>query len=251
MTGAQANLTAIGMIMPVGCKYGQDLADLRGGASRGFALGANGCNLEDVVAAIPQMVRTHCLYRYPSPDRRLCAPLRRPPLFLFTSAHCADRRCAARRGGYRAFGFDVAAVLFLTGLLNKSTKEGVFPCRSNSVFPYSRLSRPHSQVVATHCRNRRLSARVPGSARRPSSMDRLAPARLSARRATWPIVRPIRANADPLRHIGEADCGPASTSLQAIGGPRGASVAFFVTQRPGKTAQGGQDKGDERCSRRS
>lgn len=243
----------VGMFMPIGCVFGQDAADFHCRAIPGFPSPGIGRNVFGVVAAFPQRAETKCLNRYPSPDRRRCALLHRPPLFCFKTNACLDRRRFASRGGPLARGFDAARRLALSEGVQHVLTQGLPPCGSHPDFSFFRFARPHFQVVETPCRSRPLSGPARGPAWRRWSMDPSARARLSARRAMSPIARATRASADPLtdRRARRPAHGP--DICQATERPRGASVAFFVmTHRaPGRGAVAGQDKGDTACSRRS
>ncbi len=214
-----------GVIMPIGCVNARDMADHDAGARSRFARRRFAGSVGFVVAAFPQMAETRCLHRYPSPDRRLCALLRRPPLFFCESDAYLNRQSPACSVGPRHSGFDAKASLALTARYRDEVTKGHSSCNSN-LASLSQRPWPHFQVVGIPCQSRRLSAPVQVRERRRSSMDRSQRARLWVRPVTWPIASPTRADVNPLKNSG-ATRRSRQPSLQAIGVQQGTPVAFL------------------------
>ena len=78
---AAQSVLKTGMKLPTLCGITQNTADA--GVMRGQAFSTVRIrgNVKHVVAAYPQWAETHSLIRYPSPERRSCIILCRPPLF--------------------------------------------------------------------------------------------------------------------------------------------------------------------------
>lgn len=160
-------------------------------------------SLVDVVAGLPQGSGAHSPNRYPSPDGRPRAILRRSPFFLFNSECYNDRQSAAQ-----------TAVAWLSGIANagdSATRGGTFPIQGTRgsdqcshhigqvlpAFSYSPLA-----GAAAPFPNRPFSVRVPVRAPRLCLTATSPQAPSSVRPAISPIARHSRiAVCDPARAL--------------------------------------------------
>lgn len=233
-----------GIFLPKGCVFTRNTADTGIGRIQPLADGEFEGSVRHVVEALPQWAETHSLIRYPSPDRRSCTWLCRPPLFSPACAWSPGRRQLAQKRLVCQQSFDLAPKMTLSAVINEQEKRGNRTCEPviGSFLAYSRLAalRP----VAKTSPGRRSSARVRARALRLSWADPSPRAPSLAPRATSPIARSTRTAANLIR--------PARGTREPFwttDASSGAGGLFHVETDVSGTGPR-DEEGNERCSRR-
>ncbi len=198
---AQVPRTSLGVNLPMTCTVARNTADNCIVVQMHLAGPADAVSVTSVVAGLPQGSGAPRPNRYPSPDRRRCAHLRTPPLFVFSSNACAYRQELAQKRVGHTCGFDVDAILHSDMCAQSAYKKrGSRTCseqsKDNLKLYWQSLSYQRSRPAATQSASRALSVRGRASPARPcwAPIWRLAP--WSAQPATSPSARPFQ-NAVP------------------------------------------------------
>lgn len=231
-----------GAFLPSLRAFTQNPADPGGSGRADLDSAAAGDTLMTVVAAFPQEAGTFRPIRYPSPDGRRCAVLRRPPIFSSCPGRADFRREPAHCARQAGAGFDAGAILSqVGGWFATEEWRGPELCK-DGFYVGRRLSGWRClRAAAKACPNRRFSGLAQGRAPQRCSMAASRPARLSGRLETSPIARPIPAAvAEFTRARAARDVTTMTTGAPCAGG------LFIAGGYLPET--GGRD---ETCSRRS
>ncbi len=186
------------------CKFTRSLADLDARRSGHLARRCFAVSVDIVVAGLPQGSETLSLNRYPSPDGRSCAMLRRPPFFDENSKCYSDRRSVAQSGSARLSG--------IANACDGATGRGTSPLHDtrgpDQCTQPTRQALPASSSsplpgAAAPFPSRLFSVRAQVPALRPCLTVTLRRVPSSVRPATSPIARRSRiAVSDPARAHG-------------------------------------------------
>ena len=183
-----------GTFLPIGCINARNTAESRVGCAAVLDSVVNHRNVEKVAYALPLGALFASLFRYPSPEGRLCVIARKPSFFFGGPDSGLDERRPAQNPSAWHKGFDRARLRALSAQQAVHNAKGNTPCDAF-------LFRPRScwplRPVGTQRWSKRRLAPVPALVPQPCWGAVWPQVPLSARRATWCTARPSRVSAKP------------------------------------------------------
>ena len=247
MTQAALYPPLSGTFLPMSCIFARDAAESSARQSGGLAQPMFADEAASVVVARPRWAKTKRLIRYPSPDRRICANRRRPPLFSGISIPSSFRRSFAHCAPSRHCDLDGWAVLALNGTETSfQSMKGKDPCAHISSRVWRSVAPWALRPAVTPLRNRRCSAQEPVRARRLSLVAALRPVRLSGLQVTWPTAKPTQTVVDKFASRRTPTRQPSHRTIGAV-----CAGGLFCVMPMRSSAGPRTERRDQPCSRRS